>query len=623
MPIPSQVLVQILQNITSGAQPPTPQMLSTYEYFIKSRSDDLIQPIVMKKWAENSATTQRTQDNVDRYSVPTSFFDRVALSVFESLSPAELLEIEQSNKRVYDARLTTYKNTMKKLYHNHDTEDTTALATTAYVLQPVMAALEALTDLEMMSWAGGSVANGVGLVEISTCHRFSGPEEPPMIFPKSQSGIFRRAAQDWIAKVGDQAIDKWVGAAQQKISQSGAYYSVNKRKGREDYVGSNKRTRDSMAPTKTVVTRHMNGVSSESSHNQAGNSGHNSSPYSLTSSVEDGLRPGSATHAGIKETNELKSRKQQAMIKTKPSLDPRPRQSSSSSQVKMAARDGLQEMRPTFQTTPQEIQVVQHDLRPRQHQPPPFDQAGMAARDGLREIRSASHTSSRRQIEQGPLRSADGDEQYSALIATIPPTAKGLIEGLGTVTKGDLGSSYSALVTLLIEIEAGYGFKYTRKNGINCNNRPKEVSSWIQNGRGRDNGRRVIVDDIDKFAKEWWVWWMSLQPDWRFLDAHGRPLRMAPIFDEDWECLQKPGANGMLSVVASLHGWGLAITQKPVDEERKAEWSDAVEDCLWVMERLRCQQKNRPEEFKFGFLDDEYEGDTNMNESDFSPSSEP
>ena len=72
---------------------------------------------------------------------------------------------------------------------------------------------------------------------------------------------------------------------------------------------------------------------------------------------------------------------------------------------------------------------------------------------------------------------------------------------------------------------------------------------------------------------------MSIQPDWRV--SNGKLLVNA--VDGDWEPLRRPGQNGLVSVLAALFYWGLAVNDDP---RRMKEWISAVKDCEIVFQQL-------------------------------------
>lgn len=203
-------------------------------------------------------------------------------------------------------------------------------------------------------------------------------------------------------------------------------------------------------------------------------------------------------------------------------------------------------------------------------------------------------------------------KHYSYLIATLPSSARNLRYGLETIIKVDLGSTFRDIVMLLIENELLHGFK-SPINGLPTRLRPYEVTRWIRCGRGRAGGKVTVVN-IERFSKAWWKWWMDMQPKWRERGARGKPKQVIPVRaeEEEWTCLHKPGANGMLGVVAGLHGWGAAIKNRAVllgFSEQNADWLFAVKDCHWVMERLIKTLKRKQEEGSDGHRSEEDELD--------------
>jgi len=55
--------------------------------------------------------------------------------------------------------------------------------------------------------------------------------------------------------------------------------------------------------------------------------------------------------------------------------------------------------------------------------------------------------------------------------------------------------------------------------------------------------------------------------------------------DGDWEVLRRPGVNGILSVMAGLFFWGVALRGKGSREG----WNNAVSDCTVVLVALSAE----------------------------------
>ena len=51
----------------------------------------------------------------------------------------------------------------------------------------------------------------------------------------------------------------------------------------------------------------------------------------------------------------------------------------------------------------------------------------------------------------------------------------------------------------------------------------------------------------------------------------------------DWEVLQRPGLNGILSVMAGLLFWGVSLRDS---SGGRMGWNKAVSDCLVVMKSI-------------------------------------
>jgi hypothetical protein len=102
--------------------------------------------------------------------------------------------------------------------------------------------------------------------------------------------------------------------------------------------------------------------------------------------------------------------------------------------------------------------------------------------------------------------------------------------------------------------------------------RPACIAAWI--ARARSPTWRPQINDVAQFEKEFWSWWNGLQPEWR---------ESTESNDGDWGDLRKPGANGIVSVVAALFYWGTTLGDH---REDSLGWSRAVEDVDWVLQQL-------------------------------------
>lgn len=147
------------------------------------------------------------------------------------------------------------------------------------------------------------------------------------------------------------------------------------------------------------------------------------------------------------------------------------------------------------------------------------------------------------------------------------------------------------------------------RGSLSAKGRPAAVADWIQ--RARNPGYRPIIKDSRAFGDKHVTWWASLQPQWRVLhnddlerndkinDDDGEPVEDGEFVeaadlisngaglncdgDGDFEELRKPGVNGLLSVLASLYFWGMAVKDSG---KKSKKWVQSVEDCTYVLRSL-------------------------------------
>ncbi|KJA13205.1 hypothetical protein HYPSUDRAFT_151852, partial [Hypholoma sublateritium FD-334 SS-4] len=105
-----------------------------------------------------------------------------------------------------------------------------------------------------------------------------------------------------------------------------------------------------------------------------------------------------------------------------------------------------------------------------------------------------------------------------------------------------LGSEWDALLSNWVAFELGLGFQGPMKLGMK--NRPRIVADWIQRAR--------------------------------------TPTFRAEI-KNDWECLRRPGINGLLSVIAALFFWGCTAQKLP---NAGVAWLEAVDDVSYSIAQL-------------------------------------
>ncbi|KAJ3833810.1 hypothetical protein F5878DRAFT_545897 [Lentinula raphanica] len=110
--------------------------------------------------------------------------------------------------------------------------------------------------------------------------------------------------------------------------------------------------------------------------------------------------------------------------------------------------------------------------------------------------------------------------------------------------------------------------------------RPKAFAWWFQN---RKPVSRPPPDEkfgtLAEFSSEWWVWYSMINPEWRERDISGRVV-VDGSGEGEWDEFDRPGQNGMLSLVVSLHWWYLRL------ESPSSDWESALRDISWVLSEL-------------------------------------
>ncbi|KAL1713348.1 hypothetical protein EV715DRAFT_211822 [Schizophyllum commune] len=170
---------------------------------------------------------------------------------------------------------------------------------------------------------------------------------------------------------------------------------------------------------------------------------------------------------------------------------------------------------------------------------------------------------------------------------TCPPNAAPwFAQNFAQLDRHELGASYARLLERWLALEAANNFEIGKGSRIKMTvPKPTLLKDWIQAGRASRAKRLPHVGDVDGFARSVWAWWVAMQPSWRKVDATGsvQPRRIRA--GDSWGAsLDVRGQNGMLSVVACLCWWGLAL-KDGMDESRQS-WVRLVHDVASVCEQM-------------------------------------
>jgi hypothetical protein len=141
-----------------------------------------------------------------------------------------------------------------------------------------------------------------------------------------------------------------------------------------------------------------------------------------------------------------------------------------------------------------------------------------------------------------------------------------------------LGKEWDTLISSWAAFEDQEGYKEAGRP--TTSGRPEIVSQWI--ARARSVTWRPTISNLKDYEDKYNEWWKRLQPTWRIIDGKVDVARTMG----DWGCLRLPGLNGILSIIAALFFWGLATEGEGAQEEQRAAWVSAVEDCHIVLSFL-------------------------------------
>ncbi|KAI5824190.1 hypothetical protein K523DRAFT_192053, partial [Schizophyllum commune Tattone D] len=170
---------------------------------------------------------------------------------------------------------------------------------------------------------------------------------------------------------------------------------------------------------------------------------------------------------------------------------------------------------------------------------------------------------------------------------TCPPTAQAWFrQNFILLDLPNLHHLYSALLDAWCRLEATNNFAIGKGSKARVDvPKPALLRDWIQAGRASRSKKMPKVVKIDDFARQMWSWWAAMQPEWRKIDSTGRAAPSRDITGTGWgSALEVRGQNGMLSLVAGVCWWGLALERETI--ERCRSWMYFMEDVTWVCNQM-------------------------------------
>ncbi|KAH9855410.1 hypothetical protein C2E23DRAFT_701563, partial [Lenzites betulinus] len=135
-----------------------------------------------------------------------------------------------------------------------------------------------------------------------------------------------------------------------------------------------------------------------------------------------------------------------------------------------------------------------------------------------------------------------------------------------------LGDDFRRALEWWSVVERAYEFETSAK-GLPTDHRPPEVQHWLRVNR-RVLEKPPVIKNEEAYCSSWWLWWSTMQPEWRERDARGRPIAGG---SGDWEVLNNPGKNGFLIILLTLVWWRDCASASTL-----GDWSAAVNDVSWV-----------------------------------------
>lgn len=104
--------------------------------------------------------------------------------------------------------------------------------------------------------------------------------------------------------------------------------------------------------------------------------------------------------------------------------------------------------------------------------------------------------------------------------------------------------------------------------------RPDGLAEWIK--RARSHTFVPSITNVKEYGTKWFNWWHAIQPTSRHIESS---RKLSQVGHHDLAGVVLCGPNGFLNIVKSLSWWRCAIK---LDSDM-ADWSDSVDDVLWVL----------------------------------------
>ena len=185
---------------------------------------------------------------------------------------------------------------------------------------------------------------------------------------------------------------------------------------------------------------------------------------------------------------------------------------------------------------------------------------------------SSDNTSNSLQLQTMSPSNAEPPVNVTLTVNTSSP--KWLTKNFAFLMNQAFRPKWNRLVGLWVTLEEFYLECNEKAKSLLTKSRPKQIAFWIKCARWPSY--EIESSELDKLVRQFWEWWMAINPSWRAIDSEHH-LQIGG--EGTWEELCCPGVNGFLSVLACLKWWKLASSET-------GEWEHAVNEVTWVISEM-------------------------------------
>ncbi|KAJ7473235.1 hypothetical protein FB451DRAFT_1035848 [Mycena latifolia] len=140
------------------------------------------------------------------------------------------------------------------------------------------------------------------------------------------------------------------------------------------------------------------------------------------------------------------------------------------------------------------------------------------------------------------------------------------------LTQGEGCELWAAIMEMWWEREVANGFQGPARG--HTDGRPEQIANWT--ARARKGGAKPPIKSAEEFGKQWWKWYVAMNPRWRLESNTGRLDKYEDR--EEWAALAYTGPNGMLNALICLRWW-----RDKLEDGNQEAYQEALEEVYWVL----------------------------------------